>query len=58
MCSTKTEVHYPALHPLDGFSIIRAVKSKRMSQYGALKDKISYMAPDFDEPLEDFAEYM
>ena len=30
----------------------------RVSQYGALKDKISYMAPDFDEPLEDFAEYM
>ena len=31
---------------------------RRVSQYGALKDKISYMAPDFDEPLEDFAEYM
>ena len=31
---------------------------KRVSQYGALKDKITYMSPDFDEPLEDFAEYM
>ncbi len=31
---------------------------KHVSQYGALKDKITYMAPDFDGPLEDFAEYM
>ncbi len=30
----------------------------RKSYFGALKDKISYIAPDFDEPLEDFAEYM
>ena len=26
--------------------------------FGALKDKIKFIAPDFDEPLEDFAEYM
>ena len=26
--------------------------------FGALKGKIKYIAPDFDEPLEDFAEYM
>ena len=31
---------------------------KRVSQYGALKDKITYMAPDFDAPLDDFADYM
>lgn len=31
---------------------------KRVSQFGSLKDKITYMSPDFDEPLEDFAEYM
>ncbi len=26
--------------------------------FGAFKDKIKFIAPDFDEPLEDFAEYM
>ena len=26
--------------------------------FGALKDKIKFIAPDFDEPIEDFAEYM
>ena len=30
---------------------------KRVSQYGALKGKIK-MTADFDEPIEDFAEYM
>ncbi len=29
----------------------------RKSYFGALKDKISYIAPDFDAPLEDFANY-
>ena len=33
-------------------------KTERKSHFGALKDKISYIAPDFDEPVEDFAEYM
>lgn len=32
--------------------------SPKKSQFGALKNKIKYIAPDFDEPLEDFAEYM
>ena len=31
---------------------------KKKSYFGALKDKITYIAPDFDDPLEDFAEYM
>mgnify|MGYP002626502721 FL=1 len=30
---------------------------KRVSQYGALKGKVQ-MSPDFDAPLDDFAEYM
>ena len=30
----------------------------RVSLFGALKDKITFISPDFDEPLEDFAEYM
>ena len=34
----------------------RAIK-KRKRQFGSAKGMIS-MAPDFDEPLKDFAEYM
>ena len=34
------------------------VVSQKKSYFGALKDKISYIAPDFDESVEDFAEYM
>ena len=30
---------------------------KRVSLYGSLKGKVQ-MSPDFDAPLEDFAEYM
>ena len=30
---------------------------ERVSQYGALRGKVG-MSPDFDAPLEDFAEYM
>jgi len=30
---------------------------KKVSQYGALKGKVG-MSPDFDAPLDDFAEYM
>ena len=28
------------------------------SGFGSMKDLIEYMAPDFDEPLEDFKDYM
>ncbi|MBR6192799.1 MAG: DUF2281 domain-containing protein [Treponema sp.] len=34
------------------------VTSSNLSEFGSLRDKIHYVAPDFDEPLEDFAEYM
>lgn len=30
----------------------------RKSMFGVWKDESFYMAPDFDEPLEEFAEYM
>ena len=30
----------------------------RVPLFGVFKDKIKFIAPDFDEPLEDFAEYM
>ena len=32
--------------------------TQKKSYFGALKDKISFIAPDFDEPIDDFAEYM
>ena len=34
------------------------VKTAKIPLFGALKDKIKFIAPDFDEPLGDFAEYM
>ena len=33
-------------------------QSKKIPLFGALKDKIKFIASDFDEPLEVFAEYM
>ena len=32
--------------------------STRKSMYGVWKNEPFYMSPDFDEPLEDFEEYM
>ena len=56
------EYHGELLDFLD-FLIFRQNETKtekldRKSHFGELKDRISYIAPDFDEPLEDFAEYM
>jgi antitoxin (DNA-binding transcriptional repressor) of toxin-antitoxin stability system len=31
---------------------------KRRRKLGSAKDKILYIAPDFDAPLEDFKDYM
>ena len=33
-------------------------QTEKIPLFGALKDKIKFIAPDFDEPLEDFSEYM
>ena len=33
-------------------------QTAKIDFFGSLKDKIKFIAPDFDEPLEDFAEYM
>ena len=30
----------------------------KKSMYGVWKNEAFYMSPDFDEPIEDFAEYM
>ena len=55
--SSAGEKFVPVWHITDSKSVAKPTP-KRVSQYGALRGKISYMAPDFDEPLEDFAEYM
>ena len=36
---------------------LSAIASKRQRQFGSAKGKI-WMSEDFDEPLEDFREYM
>jgi antitoxin (DNA-binding transcriptional repressor) of toxin-antitoxin stability system len=38
--------------------IIRPGHDRWPSQPGTAKDRSFWMAPDFDAPLEDFAEYM
>lgn len=35
-----------------------AKRKKKRGCFGSIKDPDFYMAPDFDEPLEDFKEYM
>ena len=32
--------------------------TQKKSMYGVWKNESFYMSPDFDEPIEDFAEYM
>ena len=38
--------------------ITRPARTSWPSQPGTAKDRSMWMAPDFDAPLEDFAEYM
>lgn len=35
-----------------------SAKAPRKSCFGAMKDKITYIAPDFNAPVADFADYM
>ena len=35
-----------------------AVPAARVPRLGSLRGTVIYMAPDFDAPLDDFAEYM
>lgn len=35
-----------------------AAVGERPKRFGALKGVVTYMSPDFDEPLEDFKDYM
>ena len=44
-----------------GQPVAKLVRSERTSwpcQAGSAKDKILWIAPDFDAPLDDFREYM
>jgi antitoxin (DNA-binding transcriptional repressor) of toxin-antitoxin stability system len=44
-----------------GQPVAKLVRSQRATwpcQAGSAKDKILWIAPDFDAPLEDFREYM
>ena len=61
MYETMSETEQKELYDFALFLLSRngeKVVPQKKSYFGALKDKISYIAPDFDEPLEDFAEYM
>ena len=61
MYETMTETAQKELYDFALFLFSREEKKavqQKKSMFGALKDKISYIAPDFDEPPEDFAEYM
>ena len=61
MYETMTETAQKELYDFALFLVSREEKKavpQKKSMFGALKDKISYIAPDFDEPLDDFAEYM
>ena len=46
----------PVWH-IEDFGNTAKPEKKRVSQYGALKGKVQ-MSPDFDAPLDDFAEYI
>jgi uncharacterized protein DUF2281 len=39
-------------------TVTRAPSPARPGRAGSAKDKILWIAPDFDAPLEDFREYM
>jgi prevent-host-death family protein len=46
----------------DSLPVARLVAAARSAQHasrlGTLRGTVTYMAPDFDAPLEDFKEYM
>lgn len=54
--SSTGERFVPVWHVEGSEPVTKPVK-RRVSQYGALKGKVG-MSPDFDAPLDDFAEYM
>lgn len=61
MYETMSETDQKELYDFALFLISRneeKTKPQNKSMYGVWKNEHFYMAPDFDEPMEDFADYM
>ena len=62
MYYTMNALEQKELYDFALFLISRSAEIQRpenkKSCFGALKNKITYISPDFDAPIEDFAEYM
>ena len=62
MYNEMTAIEQKELFDFALFLISRSIQAQQQTKkrggFGALKDKISYISDDFDEPLEDFEEYM
>ncbi len=60
MYETMSETEQKELYDFALFLLSRNEKKEepKKSMYGVWKNEHFYMAPDFDDPVEDFAEYM
>ena len=54
---SRTGEKFMPVWQIDDSQDVKGVSQEKSSQYGALKGRVK-MTPDFDAPLEDFAEYM
>ena len=60
MYETMSETEQKELYDFALFLLSRneeKAKPENKSMYGVWKNEPFYMAPDFDEPIEDFADY-
>lgn len=48
----------PCKTPEEGIVTFGEAPQNKTPLFGAFKDRVNFIAPDFDEPLEDFAEYI
>ena len=60
MYETMSEAEQKELYDFALFLLSRNEEKEepKKSMYGVWKNEHFYMAPDFDDPVEDFAEYM
>jgi len=60
MYETMSETEQKELYDFALFLLSRNEEKEepKKSMYGVWKNEHFYMAPDFDDPVEDFAEYM
>ena len=57
--ASREQLYHYAIHLMQINNVhIPAIKQKSIRRPGIIKDPNYYMAPDFDEPMEDFREYM